>query len=62
MEDHDESEAKEEAFTQILPAFQKELIDVYMSSNTPPYTDQKMPTSDVTIGTGGAGGRRVNMG
>ena len=30
MEGHDESEAKEEAFSQILPVFQKELGDVYM--------------------------------
>ena len=30
MEGHDESEAKKEAFSQILPVFQKELGDVYM--------------------------------
>ena len=32
MEGHDESEAKEEAFAQILPVFQKELGDVYMNN------------------------------
>ena len=32
MESHDESEAKEEAFAQILPVFQKELADVYMNN------------------------------
>ena len=32
MEDHDESTAKEEAFAQILPVFQKELGDVYMDN------------------------------
>ena len=32
MEGHDESEAKEEAFAQILPVFQKELGDVYMDN------------------------------
>ena len=32
MEGHDESEAKQEAFAQILPVFQKELADVYMNN------------------------------
>ena len=32
MEGHDESEAKEEAFAQILPVFQKELSDIYMNN------------------------------
>ena len=32
MEGHDESEAKEEAFAQILPVFQKELANVYMNN------------------------------
>ena len=32
MEGHDESKAKEEAFVQILPVFQKELSDVYMDN------------------------------
>ena len=32
VEGHDESEAKEEAFAQILPVFQKELADVYMNN------------------------------
>ena len=32
MEDHDESKAKEEAFEKILPVFQKQLADVYMSN------------------------------
>ena len=32
MEGHDESEAKEEAFAQILPVFQKELGNVYMDN------------------------------
>ena len=32
MEGHDESEAKEEAFAQILPVFQKELGDFYMNN------------------------------
>ena len=32
MEGHDESEAKQEAFAQILPVFQKELGDVYMDN------------------------------
>ena len=32
MEDHDESEAKQEVFAQILPVFQKELADVYMNN------------------------------
>ena len=32
MEGHDESEAKEEAFAQNLPVFQKELADVYMNN------------------------------
>ena len=32
MEGHDESEAKEEAFAQILPVFQKELAYVYMNN------------------------------
>ena len=32
MEGHDESEAKEEAFAQILPVFQEELGDVYMGN------------------------------
>ena len=32
MEGRDESEAKEEAFAQILPVFQKELGDVYMDN------------------------------
>ena len=32
MEGHDESKAKEEAFAQFLPVFQKELGDVYMDN------------------------------
>ena len=32
MEGHDESEAKEEAFAQILPVFQKEFGDVYINN------------------------------
>ena len=32
VEGHDESEAKEETFAQILPIFQKELADVYMNN------------------------------
>ena len=32
MEGHDESEAKEETFSQILPLFQKELADIYMNN------------------------------
>ena len=32
MEGHDENKAKEEAFAQILPVFQKELGDVYMDN------------------------------
>ena len=32
MEGHDESKAKEEAFAQILPVFQKEFGDVYMDN------------------------------
>ena len=32
MEGHDESEAKQEAFAQILPVFQKELGDVYRNN------------------------------
>ena len=32
MEDHDKSEAKQEAFEKILPVFQKELADVYMNN------------------------------
>ena len=32
MEGHDESEAKQEAFAQMLPVFQKELADVYMNN------------------------------
>ena len=32
MEDHDESEAKQEAFAQIRPVFQKEWADVYMNN------------------------------
>ena len=32
MERHDDSEAKEEAFAQILLVFQKELGDVYMNN------------------------------
>ena len=32
MEGHDESEVKKEAFAQVLPAFQKELADVYMNN------------------------------
>ena len=32
MEGHDESKAKEEAFAQILPVFQKELGDAYMDN------------------------------
>ena len=32
MEGHDESGAKQEAFAQILPVFQKELVDVYMNN------------------------------
>ena len=32
MEGHDESKAREEAFVQILPVFQKELGDVYMDN------------------------------
>ena len=32
MEGHDESEAKQEAFAQILPVFHKELGDVYMDN------------------------------
>ena len=32
MEGHDESRAKEEAFAQILPVFQKELGDVFMDN------------------------------
>ena len=31
MEGHDKNEAKQEAFTQILAVFQKELADVYMN-------------------------------
>ena len=34
MEGHDKSEAKQEAFAQILPVFQKELADVYMNNLT----------------------------
>ena len=33
-----------------------------MSSNTPPYRVQKMPTSDVTIGIGGRRGTRGELG
>ena len=32
IEGHDETEAKEKAFAQILPVFQKELGDVYMDN------------------------------
>ena len=32
MEGHEESKAKEEAFAQILPVFQKKLGDVYMDN------------------------------
>ena len=32
MKGHDESEAKQEAFAQILPVLQKELADVYMDN------------------------------
>ena len=32
MQGHDECEAKQEAFAQILPVFQKELADVYMNN------------------------------
>ena len=32
MEGHDEIKAKEEVFAQILPAFRKELADVYMDN------------------------------
>ena len=32
MEGHDESEAMQEAFERILPAWQKELGDVYMDN------------------------------
>ena len=32
MEGHDESKAKEDAFAQIQPVFQKELADVYMNN------------------------------
>ena len=32
IEGHNESEAKQEAFAQILPVFQKELGDVYMNN------------------------------
>ena len=34
MESHDESKAKEDAFAQILPAFRKELGNVYMDNLT----------------------------
>ena len=34
MEGHDESEAMQEAFEKILPAWQKELRDVYMDNLT----------------------------
>ena len=43
MEGHDESEAKEEAFAQILPAFRKELADVYMDNLTWMKTLKKDP-------------------
>ena len=32
MQGHDEGEAKQESFAQILPVFQKELADVYMNN------------------------------
>ena len=32
MEGHDENEAKQEAFAQILPVFQRKLADVYMDN------------------------------
>ena len=43
MEGHDESEAKQEAFAQILPAFRKELADVYMDNLTWMKTLKKDP-------------------
>ena len=43
MEGHDESEAKEKAFAQILPAFRKELADVYMDNLTWMKTLKKDP-------------------
>ena len=43
MEGHDESEAKEEAFAQILPAFRKKLADVYMDNLTWMKTMKKDP-------------------
>ena len=43
MEGHDKSKAKEEAFAQILPAFRKELADVYMDNLTWMKTLKKDP-------------------
>ena len=43
MEGHDESKAKEEAFAQILPAFRKELADVYIDNLTWMKTLKKDP-------------------
>ena len=49
MEGHDESEAKEEAFAQILPVFQKELADVYM--NNLAWMQRRLDSYHVTFST-----------
>ena len=57
MEGHDKSEAKQEAFAQILPVFQKELADVYMNNLTwmkalkkDPIHKKIMPTRSAAVG------------
>ena len=51
MEGHDESKAKEEAFAQILPAFRKELADVYMDNLAWMKTLKKDPTHKKIMAT-----------
>ena len=51
IEGHDESKAKEEAFAQILPAFRKELADVYMDNLTWMKTLKKDPIHEKIMAT-----------
>ena len=51
MEGHDESKAKEEAFAQILPVFQKELGDVYMNSLAWMKALKKIPSTKKIMAT-----------
>ena len=51
IEGHEENEAKEETFSQILPVFQKELTDVYMNNLAWMKASRKDPTHKKIMAT-----------